>query len=139
MFSALSTIAVVASLGAAGAPAQIAVNDVCRNSDSVGITRVLSSKPHLDSSGRNAYSIAVTATNEGKHGQLRDALDSIALVERGVRLDVKGLQSLPAGASQTVHFILRRAVEAGTSELHFQMLTKQGMDCNADADVIITI
>jgi hypothetical protein len=40
-----------------------------------------------------------------------------------------------------VHFIFRRAVGAGTStsELHFQILTIQGMDCNADADVIITI
>jgi hypothetical protein len=133
----LASLAAFASFapGIAGAPAQVAMNGMCMGPD-LAITSVHHSRPHLDASGRNAYTIAVTATNVGMHGQAGNALDSIALAENGVRLDVKGLQPLPAGASQTVTFIFRRAADAGmgTSPLHFRILITQGMECDTSND-----
>ncbi len=137
MFSVIFSIASFASLGAASAPAQVAMNGMCMGPD-LAITSVHAGRPHMDASGRNAYRIAVTATNVGMHGQSGNALDSIALSENGVRLDVKGLEPLPAGASQTVSFIFRRAADAGmgTSPLRFRILMEQGMDCNPMNDAM---
>jgi hypothetical protein len=140
MFSVIFSIASLAafgSLGPAGAPAPAQVAMMCTGPD-LAITGVHHGPPHIDASGRNAYRIFVTATNVGMHGQAGNALDSIALSENGVRLDVKGLQPLPAGASQTVTFIFRRAADAGmfTSPLRFRIIMEQGMDCNSGNDAM---
>jgi hypothetical protein len=137
MLSVIFSIVSLASLlspGAAGAPAVVAMS-TCTGPD-LAITSVRHSRPHLDASGRNAYSIAVTATNVGARGQAGNSLDSIALFENGVRLDVKGLQPLPAGASQTVTFVFRRAADAGmgTSPLRFRILITQGIECDTSND-----
>jgi hypothetical protein len=59
---------------------------------------------------------------------------------RDEKTDVKGLQPLAAGASQTVVFTFRRSADAGrgTTNLRFAMqYTQPAMpDCNASNDVM---
>jgi hypothetical protein len=132
----LSVLLILAGLGA---PAQVAYMP-CFGADPaiVGVRRA----GRTTMNGVNHYRIAVTVKNVGPRRQAGNTLDSVALYEYAIRHDVKGLQPLGPGETQTVVFDVQRSAEAGagTTPLRFRIeFTKPvppgGQDCDPTNDM----
>jgi subtilase family serine protease len=72
----------------------------------------------------NVYDTAITVRNVGNAAQPSSLLQSVAIYQDGTKVGQLGIQPLKPGASQTVHYRVKRAVgaRAGSTQLRFRLI-----------------
>jgi hypothetical protein len=112
-----------------GAP----VSAQCSGSQpSITSARVVNTAPDQS---RTRYEVGVTVSNVGDQGQSSKTLQSVTILEDGIKVDQKGIPPLVPGKPYTFTYAFVRANDAGngTTRLDFQ-LTGAGAACAGARD-----
>ena len=129
-------ISVVTAALAAGvlvaAPAIPAAAQCSGSQPSITSARVTNTAPDQS---RTRYEVGVTVTNVGDQTQSSKTLQSVAILQDGIKVDQKGVPPLEAGKPYTFTYTFVRASDAGTgtTKLDFQ-LTGAGAACPGARD-----
>jgi hypothetical protein len=123
----------LALTAALAGPTQVAMAPMCAGPDAA-IVAVNPFPPTRDGFAVLHFRVAVTVKNIGSRRQAFNTLDSVVMFQQDEKTDVKGLQPLRVGQSQTVIFNFKRAAgtQRGSTNLRFHVTGSP--DCNPAND-----
>lgn len=130
----IASVVIAAAAGGllVSSPAAPVVAQCSVSQPSITSARVTNSVPD---ESRTRYEIGVTVTNIGDQGQSSKTLQSVEILQDGMKVDQKGVPPLAAGKPYTFTYAFVRANDAGngTTRLDFQ-LTGAGVSCEGARD-----